>query len=111
MHLTALPSFRPAVLVPRILSQVRVGDDLVRRQRVQVEMRPGCDTRRRATLKGPEVGAPGEPAEADQVGTAVTLPEQLTAPLVLNEIEGELDGRNVSVVVLACPLTLCIDLM
>src|SRR5687767_9802686 len=34
---------RPTVLVPRILGQVRVGDDLVRGQRVQVQMCPGCD--------------------------------------------------------------------
>src|ERR1051325_5531307 len=62
--------------VARILSQVRVGDQLVRRERIQIPGRGGRYTGRvRAVrvlaLPRPQVRAPREQAVADQISSAV----------------------------------------
>src|ERR1700732_5339776 len=84
-----------------ILYQVRVGGELGSGQRVQIPERLGCGAGRRTAFPLPDIAAAGEQAEADQIGPAMGLPQQLAPPLVQAESQRELGigdvGAGISV--------------
>src|SRR6266581_6410901 len=92
---------RPLRSIVRILFEVRVGHDLGIRERVQVEMRIVRYTGRVGAVRvlalpRPYVAAACEHAVADEVGPAVSLPQQLAPPLGQNEVQRELGGGDVA---------------
>src|SRR5205807_8342557 len=85
--------------VTGILLQIRIGDQLVRRDRIEIEVGIGRDAGGiRAVgiraLPSPDVAAAGEEAIPHQVGAAVRLPYQLTPPLVKNGLQREPGVRD-----------------
>src|SRR5690242_21926829 len=76
--------------VARVLDEVRVGGELRRRERIQVPERFGGGAGRRPALPGPQGRPAGELAEPDQIGAAMTLPQQLAAALIEDELQGEI---------------------
>ena len=83
-------------LVPRILLQIRIGDELGGRNREEVQVRVSRCARGCSALPRPDVIAPGEQAKPDEVRAAMCFPEQLATTLVEDELRGELGGRDVA---------------
>src|SRR5512146_217377 len=67
--------------VARILLQVRVGTELVQRNRVEIEMPIRRLPSRVVALPRPEVVPTREQAEPNQIGATACLEQQLAAPL------------------------------
>src|SRR5690349_4906575 len=81
-------------LVTRVLFQVRVGYEFVRRDRIQVKVCIGRNARLHIAFPLPNVVAACELAEADEIGPALRLPPQLAAALSEDAVHRERSVRR-----------------